>query len=121
MPVDGGQVGWKFWRRWALASSVAWFAGLLLGFVAASASEPVLGIDPLQGMLAYFILGVCPGAGVGVAQWLVLRKLSFLDLPSPVVGDGLGSIATAEPERERGRNGNAAQGETKRHADDVVG
>lgn len=77
MQIDRSQIDRKFRRRWALASTVGWFVGFLVGFVAAGSLEPLVGFGPLQGLLAYFILGVCTGAGVGLMQWLVLRRRVF--------------------------------------------
>ncbi len=63
-----------FWRRWVAASTVGWLVGFLAGFVLASSLEPVIGTGARQGVLGYFVLGAFLGSGVGLMQWLVLRK-----------------------------------------------
>ncbi len=68
---DGNQ---RFRRRWALGTMAGWFGGFLLGFVVADSFSPVLGAGPWQGVLAYFILGACLGAMVGLVQWRILRR-----------------------------------------------
>jgi hypothetical protein len=40
----------------------------------AGAFEPMLGKGPLQSVAGYSLLGLCLGAGVGLMQWLILRK-----------------------------------------------
>ena len=68
------QVAGPFWLRWTLMTSAGWFAGFFGGFVLASAFEPVVGRGPVQGAGAYALLGFFLGAGVGLMQWLVLRR-----------------------------------------------
>lgn len=64
----------RFRRRWLWATTVGWFAGFLLGFVAASLAGPLVGIGPLQSVLAYFVLGVSLGSMVGLMQLRALRE-----------------------------------------------
>jgi hypothetical protein len=62
------------WLRWALMTGVGWFVGFFGGFVIAGALEPIVGSGPIQSVVAYAWLGSCLGAGVGLMQWLVLRR-----------------------------------------------
>jgi hypothetical protein len=68
------QAAWPSRLRWTLVTSAGWFAGFFGGFVLAGAFEPILGTGPLQSTAGYAFLGLCLGAGVGLMQWLVLRK-----------------------------------------------
>lgn len=63
-----------FWLKWSMASLVGWFAGFLLGFVIASGFEPMPGTGPIQSTFGYLVLGACLGSGVGLMQWLILRR-----------------------------------------------
>jgi len=60
--------------RWTLMTSAGWFLGFFGGFVIAGAFEPLVGRGAIQSVGAYGLLGACTGAGVGLMQWLVLRK-----------------------------------------------
>jgi hypothetical protein len=62
------------WLRWTLMTSAGWFVGFFGGFVLAGAFEPIVGTGPMQSLAAYAWLGGCLGAGVGLMQWLILRK-----------------------------------------------
>ena len=78
--------------RWALMTSAGWFAGFFMGFVLAGAFEPVVGRGPAQSTGAYLFLGTFLGAGVGLMQWLVLRKtISECGawIPASAIGIGL--------------------------------
>jgi len=54
---------WGFWLQWVLASIVGWWA----------LSLPVSAIAPVVGAMPV-VSGSIVGAGVGIMQWLVLRR-----------------------------------------------
>jgi hypothetical protein len=59
---------WGFWLLWVLASTVGLYSGGIVGFIGGYAVEAILpnyvGVALLAGV----------GAGVGICQWLVLRR-----------------------------------------------
>ncbi|MDX1685895.1 MAG: hypothetical protein R3275_11715 [Saprospiraceae bacterium] len=57
-------------RKWLIYNSIGWLLGFIFILVIASTFD-ALGIHNLQ-----FFLGAGIGAGVGLAQWMVLRKLN---------------------------------------------
>ena len=69
MKVKRSQVGWVFWLQWVLASTV----GLLLGFIVGFPLS-FLAMDILGERLGQSFGGIVFGIGVGVLQWLVLRR-----------------------------------------------
>ena len=69
MKVKGSQVGWVFWLQWVLASTVGMFVGFWMGIVPFA-----LTYDVLADQLAFRFWGIVLGIGVGVLQWLVLRR-----------------------------------------------
>ena len=74
MKAEGSQVGWGFWLRWVLISTVGWFVGFLMGFVLGGIIGDVIGSGVLKRILQYFMLGAALGSGVCLMQWLVLRR-----------------------------------------------
>ena len=66
MKVERAQVDWGFWLQWVLASIVGWALGAIVSLLV-SAIAPVVGAIPVVG-------GSIVGAGVGIMQWLVLRR-----------------------------------------------
>ncbi|MCJ7668464.1 MAG: hypothetical protein MUP04_09355 [Anaerolineae bacterium] len=62
-------IGWGFWLWWVSASTVGWFSGFIVGSVGGYA---VMEILPSYALVAWG--GVVLGAGVGIFQWLVLRR-----------------------------------------------
>ena len=74
MRIERNQAAGPSWRRWTLVTIAGWFVGFLAGFILAGAFEPILGAGPVQGVAGYSVLGVCLGSGVGLTQWLVLRR-----------------------------------------------
>jgi len=66
MKVKGSQVGWVFWLQWVLASTVGMFVGYPVGAI-------TLG-NVLGDWLGTLFFGTGLGIGVGVLQWLVLRR-----------------------------------------------
>jgi hypothetical protein len=56
-----------------LASAVGWFVGFLMGFVLAHVPGDLIA-GALGDWLAYSVLGSGLGIGVGILQWLVLRR-----------------------------------------------
>jgi len=69
MKVKRSQVGWGFWLQWVLASTVGMFVGFFMGFLSAALTYDVLG-----DRIAFSLFGIVLGIGVGVLQWLVLRR-----------------------------------------------
>jgi len=68
MEVKGSQVGWVFWLQWVLASTVGMFVGFFMSFLLTSLTYDVLG------NLAFSFFLIALGIGIGVLQWLVLRR-----------------------------------------------
>ncbi len=60
MNTARGQVGWRFWFWWVLASTVGFAVGLAV-------PEPV--IEAMEEA----VVGAVVGASAGIAQWLVLQ------------------------------------------------
>jgi len=71
MKVKRSQVGWGFGIMWVLASTVGMFVGFNMGFFLAAFTHLVLGLGD---RLAFSFFGIALGIGVGVLQWLVLRR-----------------------------------------------
>jgi hypothetical protein len=73
MKDKGSQVGWSFWLLWVVASTVGLYVGWVLAFVIIAFYSVVFGLDYCDACdgLA-FVIGI--GIGIGVAQWLVLRR-----------------------------------------------
>jgi hypothetical protein len=59
---------WGFWLLWVLASTVGLCSGSIFGFFWSCVVEAIL---PNWGGVAYL---PAAGAGVGICQWLVLRR-----------------------------------------------
>ncbi len=73
MKIKRSQVGWGFWLQWVVASTVGLYVGWVLAFVLLAFNGIVLGLeycDACDG-LAW---GIGLGIGIGVLQWLVLRR-----------------------------------------------
>lgn len=68
LTVERSRVGWRFWLLWVLASTVGLFLGLVVGFFGA------LKVSDFQRDLAWAAIAAGAGAGVGIMQWLVLRR-----------------------------------------------
>jgi hypothetical protein len=71
MTKERKRIGWGFWLQWALASTAGLYVGFIMAFVIAVFSELELGLGEWPGELA---IGIVPGIGVGVLQWVVLRR-----------------------------------------------
>ena len=80
MNAENTVAGWKLWLSWNLGTFLALVIGLALlifavGTAINNAPPAVFGI----------VIGLIFGAGLGVAQWLVLRKrLNNMDLWAPI-------------------------------------
>ena len=81
MKIERAQVGWGFWLRWVLASTMGLTVGFAVGlimlfvgafmlFAATLEFDETLTLTPV--MFAT-MLAAAVGASVGIAQWLVLR------------------------------------------------
>jgi hypothetical protein len=69
MSTENNQLGNKFIRNWVLANGIGWLVGFIIAF---PLSYGVVNIFyPKETNL---ILGLCIGAAVGYAQWLVLKR-----------------------------------------------
>ena len=66
MKVERAQVDWGFWLQWVLASIVGWALGVIVSLLA-SAIAPVGRAMPAIG-------ATLVGAGIGIMQWLILRR-----------------------------------------------
>jgi hypothetical protein len=59
---------------WTFANGGGLFLGFLVGFVAASAMEPLMGRGPWQSAVGYAGLGALSGVGVATFQWWFLHR-----------------------------------------------
>ena len=59
-------------KRWVLFTTYGWMIGILIVVSLAALSEAVFNIKDESGGQA--VVGIGMGAGVGMMQWLVLRK-----------------------------------------------
>lgn len=64
----------RFFRLWVGGTTIGWLAGFIVGLNVASSLEPLIGTGPVQGVLAYSVLGAFLGLAVGLIQWQVLRR-----------------------------------------------
>ena len=78
MKAKRSQIGWGFWLQWVVASTVGMVVGFIAGFLSLDLIYDVLGdwliYNVLGDWLDFLFLGIVPGIGVGVLQWLVLRR-----------------------------------------------
>ena len=79
MTVERNRLGWGFWLQWILASAMGMLAGLLWGlFTFVRTIElfdlTVTQIHALGPLLDLVFFGIGSGIGVGLLQWLVLRR-----------------------------------------------
>jgi hypothetical protein len=65
---------WRFWCRWIWGCFIGWFLGFFVGFVVAESLEGLMARGPAQSTLAYALLGIFVGTGVGLVQWRLLRQ-----------------------------------------------
>ena len=75
MKDKGSQVGWDFWLKWVVATTV----GSILGFILGLGLGLIIGgfdneFGALRTILGEFIFRAGLGFGVGILQWLVLRR-----------------------------------------------
>ncbi len=63
------QVGWGLWLQWVVASTVGMLLGFIVGFPLS-----FLVMDIVGERLGQSFGGIVIGIGVGVLQWLVLRR-----------------------------------------------
>jgi hypothetical protein len=70
MKVERSQVGWGFWLGWVVASTVGWFVGLIMMYIIGFLMAESFDIEWLTDLY----MGIMLGIGVGVLQWLVLRR-----------------------------------------------
>ena len=73
MTVERSQVGWRFWLQWVLASTVGMFVGFCMG-IAPFAITFSRTQNVHWDRLAFRVWGIVLGIGLGVLQWLVLRR-----------------------------------------------
>jgi len=69
MITESKQLGNKFLRKWILANSIGW----LVGFIGAFPLSYGV-VNKFYHEETNLILGLCIGAGVGYAQWFVLKR-----------------------------------------------
>ena len=66
MPSEQDKIGWRFWGRWVLVTTIGWTVGNILAFIVAHLVAPIVSIAiPHETNL---VVGVCLGAVVGYAQ-----------------------------------------------------
>ncbi len=65
MTAERMHIGWRFWLQWVLASVVGFFLGLIVGWVA---------VYEVASPYGFMTFAAAPGAGVGIMQWLVVRR-----------------------------------------------
>ena len=83
MKDNGSRAGWGFWLGWVLASAVGMFVGsiivlvilfliydLLEGLIGGAVADDFFEIEWPGNLIGGIILGI----GVGIPQWLVLRR-----------------------------------------------
>lgn len=91
MRIENSGIGPNFWWRWISACLIGWFLGFFFGFVIAGSLESVMASGPLQSTLAYLVLGIFIGTGVGLMQWrLVRQRLSGIGLWVVASAAGMG-------------------------------
>ena len=70
-----GQVGWGFWVRWAAATVLGLSATSYAFMYASDIWDRVVVLKPrMDELVGFSLLLAVLGAGVGVMQWLVLRR-----------------------------------------------
>ena len=69
MKDKGSQAGWGFWLGWVVATTVGMFVGFIMGIFSLFFTGEEFGE-----WLAFLGLGIMLGIGVGILQWLVLRR-----------------------------------------------
>ena len=73
MKVTERQAGWGFWLLWVVATPLGMFLGLIMGFIGAAPFYFVV-----ESNLGVYLSGISweiiNGIGVGLMQWLVLRR-----------------------------------------------
>ena len=72
MTVERNRIGLGFWLQWVLASTVGLYVGLVMAFVLLAFIAIVLGLEYCDACDELTTIGL--GIGVGVLQWLVLRR-----------------------------------------------
>jgi hypothetical protein len=69
MKVTESQAGWGFWLGWVVASTVGVVVGSIMGIISLFLTGEEFGE-----WLAFLGWGIMLGVGVGILQWLVLRR-----------------------------------------------
>jgi hypothetical protein len=70
MKDKGSQAERGFWLKWVLASTVGWFVGFIMMFIIGLLMAESFDIEWLTDL----VMGIMFGIGVGILQWLVLRR-----------------------------------------------
>ncbi|MCH7812525.1 MAG: hypothetical protein IID40_00760 [Planctomycetes bacterium] len=66
MQTERKNLGWRFWGRWVLATTIGWSVGIIAAFIVAHLIAPIVYIViPHETNL---VVGLCLGAGVGYMQ-----------------------------------------------------
>jgi len=82
MKVKESQVGWGFWLGWVLASTMGVVVGsimvLVIGLLIYGLLEELIGSAGTDILFEsggpWLVMGIMLGIGVGILQWLVLRR-----------------------------------------------
>jgi hypothetical protein len=103
MTIKQTKIGWGFWLKWVLATTVGFIICLFILFYLGKAVAFMIGYpheDDFFYWLAYNIHFIATCAGVGIIQWLILRRrVSRVGLwaPAMVAGFVLASVLLYAP------------------------
>lgn len=78
-------IGWRFWRRWVLATTIGWVVGIVAAFIAAHLVVQI--VYPVLGYESNLVVGLCLGAVVGYVQ----RRFA----PNPITASGWWILSTS--------------------------
>jgi len=81
MTIEQTKIGWGFWLKWVLATTVGFGICVIVSRVVSHNVGEMIGskldnsfIFPFIPLLAGFFYTICAGVGVGIMQWLILRR-----------------------------------------------
>ena len=84
MQSEHTNIGWRFWRRWVLATTIGWSVGIITAFIVSHLVAPIIYIViPHETNLVF---GLCLGAVVGYVQ----RRFA----PNPMTASGRWVLST---------------------------
>jgi len=77
MTIEQTKIGWGFWLKWVLATTVGFSICTIVFFILGKFVAFMIGYpheDPFFYHLAYNIYFIVVCTGVGIIQWLILRR-----------------------------------------------